>query len=242
MLIRVSLIASYWLVYGANKGEERSKAWKSKYIPMSELHGRILTIACSIQASQGENDTENKKLRRSDRISSQSQTTGASQPTKEQNLQLPTPLTKQETTLSGTSKDGTVTPPEGRPSQIEHRSPFSSPRSGANGLASPPGDTQPFSQALQNPQTFSRDVKDEASEGVWGYLIPLDNKFGDTLVLKERVACPLPKAMKKSRRQHHSKDKYEKQEEDFEDSKISGVAAGGYLIGRHPECGMNPCC
>jgi serine/threonine-protein kinase Chk2 len=30
---------------------------------------------------------------------------------------------------------------------------------------------------------------------------------------------------------------YEKEEEAYEQTKLRGIASGGYLIGRHPECG-----
>jgi serine/threonine-protein kinase Chk2 len=30
---------------------------------------------------------------------------------------------------------------------------------------------------------------------------------------------------------------YEKEEEAYEQTKLKGIASGGYLIGRHPECG-----
>jgi serine/threonine-protein kinase Chk2 len=35
-----------------------------------------------------------------------------------------------------------------------------------------------------------------------------------------------------------SSKEYERQEEEYETEKVNhGVTAGGYLIGRHPECG-----
>lgn len=30
---------------------------------------------------------------------------------------------------------------------------------------------------------------------------------------------------------------FEKEEEAYEETKLKGIASGGYLIGRHPECG-----
>lgn len=90
---------------------------------------------------------------------------------------------------------------------------------------------------------MSHEVEDEEGEGVWGYLIPLDHNIGDTLVLRRRTACPLPKARvgKAEGKQKVSKKTYKKQEEKFEEikKKDSEVSAGGYLIGRHPECGMS---
>lgn len=143
-------------------------------------------------------------------------------------------------------KEATVTPPEGRPSQIQHRSPASSPRT--HGLSSPPSDTQVFSQFVYPPKALANDVEDEEAEGVWGYLIPLDNKFGDTLVLRKRTSCPAPsepleigrKTVSRSKR-GKGKDNLVKNEEDYESTKQrKGFPANGYLIGRHPECGMRP--
>ena len=90
---------------------------------------------------------------------------------------------------------------------------------------------------------LSHEVKDEEGEGVWGYLIPLDHNVGDTLVMRRRMACPLPKSrpMKGDGKQKVGKKTYKKDEEDFEEEKThkDEVPAGGYLIGRHPECGMS---
>jgi serine/threonine-protein kinase Chk2 len=87
-------------------------------------------------------------------------------------------------------------------------------------------------------------VNDEAEEGVWGYLLPLDPKYGKSLVLKKRNACPLPGGMQDfgkasgNRMSKNGKGKdYEKEEEAYEQTKLQGIASGGYLIGRHPECG-----
>ena len=90
---------------------------------------------------------------------------------------------------------------------------------------------------------LSNEVEDEAEEGVWGYLLPLDQKYGKSLVLRKRNACPLPDGMAdfgKSKGGRHSeangKD-YKKEEDDYNETKLKGIASGGYLIGRHPECG-----
>lgn len=110
-----------------------------------------------------------------------------------------------------------------------------------SGMTSPPAETQPFSQFVPTSNGLSSQVDDEEKEGVWGYLIPLDNKFGDTLVLRERNACPvavLNKSKKgKNGKKNNKIDTYEKQEAAYEETKIKGIASGGYLIGRHPECG-----
>ena len=143
-----------------------------------------------LKYSHGEDEHETKKPRRSQRINSPAQDPHPSTPLKHNNAQLPSPLTRNDSTPTEGLKDGTVTPPEGRPSQIQHRSPVSSPP--YQGLSSPPSDTQPFSQFIYPPKGFSHDVEDEEAEGVWGYLIPLDKRFGDTLVLRKRNACPAP--------------------------------------------------
>jgi hypothetical protein len=77
---------------------------------------------------------------------------------------------------------------------------------------------------------------------VWGYL--LDNfRGGDTLVLKHRRACPGPilGPGKKGAGKSVSKDRYLKDENEYENSKADEgkTSAGGYLIGRHPECGRH---
>ena len=87
---------------------------------------------------------------------------------------------------------------------------------------------------------MSEEVGDEAKEGVWGYLLPLDPKYGDKpLVLKKRNACPAPDAEEADQNSDGSDDKPAavKAEEAYEATKIKGIASGGYLIGRHPECG-----
>lgn len=75
---------------------------------------------------------------------------------------------------------------------------------------------------------------------MWGYLLPLDQGAGkDPLVLRARAACPVPKngGMKASGNKKVSKKTWKQEEEKYEQTKIDGKAASGYLIGRHPECG-----
>jgi len=137
------------------------------------------------------------------------------------------------------SKEVTVEPPDGKPSQIRHRTPPNSNPDENTGLSSPPFDTQPFTQTQAPHEAFSYEVEDEEGEGVWGYLLPLDANGGEPLVLRLRAACPVPKTrpMKQDGKQTVEKDEYRKQEEAFEETKINGKVASGYLIGRHPECG-----
>ncbi|KAL8675344.1 MAG: hypothetical protein Q9168_000301 [Polycauliona sp. 1 TL-2023] len=189
------------------------------------------------RASAGENDQDSKKVRRSDRIHSQNQTT----PLKNKSF-LPSPLTHQESTATEEYKEATASPVEGRPSQINHRSPASSPA--LNGLSSPPDDTQPFSQFVYPPTAFSLTVEDEEEEGVWGYLVPIDSIFGSTLIMKKRTACPAPYPEQSFGQGSESRSigrcgnkSYNEEEKDYEKTKREvGFPAGGYLMGRHPEC------
>lgn len=64
--------------------------------------------------------------------------------------------------------------------------------------------------------SLSEGVKDEVSQGIWGYLVPLDPKYGyKPLVLKRRKPYTVS---------HNS-------------SGEASLGSVGYLIGRHPECG-----
>ena len=198
-----------------------------------------------MQPSAGDDDLDSKKVRRSDRISSQNQTT----PLKNKSF-LPSPLTHQESTTTEEYKEATASPAEGRPSQINHRSPISSPPLNTQGLSSPPSDTQPFSQFVYPPTAFSLDVDDEEVEGVWGYLVPIDSVFGNTLMLKKRTACPAPypgqsfgQGSESRARGRCGSRSYVDEEKKYEETKRElGWPAGGYLIGRHPECGKIGMC
>ncbi len=196
-----------------------------------------LTSVIQGGASEERNGDSSKKPRRSQRLS-QSQTTPVSQ-----KQHLPSPITHQESSSSEAYKEGTATPPEGRPSQLHHR-PLDQNFIEGNGISSPPQDTQAFSQFVYPTAALSEEVQDEAEEGVWGYLLPLDQKYGKSLVMKKRNACPLPDGMenfgkdKGNRMSKNGKAKdFKKEEEAYEDTKLKGIASGGYLIGRHPECG-----
>jgi serine/threonine-protein kinase Chk2 len=156
---------------------------------------------------------------------------------------LPSPVTHQDSISSDEAfKDGTATPPEGRPSQIQHRP--TEQTTVPEGLSSPPQDlpTQAFSQFIY-PPNLSTDVKNEQEEGVWGYLHPLDPQYGKTLVLKKRSACPMPGANElgnttKNKPGTGKETRLTDEEVAYENTKFKGIASGGYLIGRHPECGM----
>lgn len=159
---------------------------------------------------------------------------------------LPSPLTHKESTASEEYKEQTASPPEGRPSQIRHRTPPITTPPNFTQLSSPPNDTQAFSQFIVPPKSLSHEVEDEDAEGVWGYLVPIDDVFGDTLVLKTRSTCPAPypntdfgKGTKKRAKGQLGETNYNVEEEQYEKEKrISGFPSGGYLIGRHQECGV----
>ena len=71
-----------------------------------------------------------------------------------------------------------------------------------------------------------------------GYLVPVLG-FSDPLVLRKRAACPIPVEHlgNASGRQKVPQKHWQKREEKYESEKAKrGFPAGGYLIGRHPEC------
>ena len=173
-----------------------------------------------------------KKPRRSDRLSGKPDTAVQTH--------LPSPVTRKAS--NSTEEHTTRTPPVNSQTDRQH-TPSSSPV--ASGLNSPPSDTQPFSQYLP-PPPISYEVEDEEAEGVWGYLIPTDGGPGnnDAMVLQKRAACPVPQSIvgKSSGKHQVAKDEYQQQEDNYEKEKAEkGVPAGGYLIGRHPECGKSSC-
>lgn len=136
-------------------------------------------------------------------------------------------------------KEQTATPPEGRPSQIRHVTPISSPQ--LHGLSSPPQDTQPLSQFIYPPRDIEPDLNDD--DGTWGYLFPL-TPTGHRLVMRRRAFCPAPvKPLEAGRSTVRSKKRGKSElvedEAAYEREKqITGFPASGYLIGRHPECDM----
>ncbi|EJT81601.1 CAMK protein kinase [Gaeumannomyces tritici R3-111a-1] len=176
-----------------------------------------------------------KKPRRSERISHKHGDAPEGQKTPVSHKQhLPSPVTHSTTDDSLQSyKEGTVTPPEGRPSQVVHRSPEETLSLAQNSLAqqgfsSPLNDTQALPSQLVDPQAaLSDEVEDEVKEGVWGYIFPLDTRYGGRcIVLRKRGSCPLPKG---------SEDEQKDKDKPCDKAK-KGLPSGGYLIGRHPEC------
>ena len=194
----------------------------------------------------GEEESDLKKVRRSERVRSQNDD-HLYTPVKAGGG-LPSPLTHQDSTTTEAydhSKDGTVTPPSQR--DVIPSSQYISPKrsTGFNQINrfsqhSPPQETQtqPFSQFLP-PLALDYEVEDEEDEGVWGYMVPMDNRGGEPLVLKSRSACPVPEMPSKKEKKTVPKDEYERQEQKYEATKITGLSSSGDLIGRHPECGTS---
>jgi serine/threonine-protein kinase CHEK2 len=94
------------------------------------------------------------------------------------------------------------------------------------------------------PRNFGHDLEEE-DESTWGFLYPINPEHGNKLVMKKRNFCPAPtkpleagrattKGKKLSKNQSLKKD-----EEEYEKTKNqNGFPAGGYLVGRHPECDL----
>jgi len=148
------------------------------------------------------------------------------------NGQLPSPMTRDET--SPPYSELPTPALEQFASPGAHESNPSQPVSGSQ--------TQPFSQIIFPSHSLAYEVDDEEKEGVWGYLIPVDgktSKYG-TLIMKERLGCSKEEAdtMKAKEKQVVSKDEYKSQEHEVEKNKQDEPPSQGYLLGRHPECGM----
>src|SRR3569833_941389 len=158
--------------------------------------------------------------------------------------QLPSPLTHltTEDTSSDLFKEATATPPAGRPSEFPHRADLQS-----LGFSSPPQDTQAVSSQYFDPNAaLSDEVEYEVKEGVWGYLFPLYTRYGGRcVVLRRRAACPLPDAVVEATPDKNKKATGKRalggEGGGGEADKVtgSGLPSGGYLIGRHPECGKS---
>lgn len=205
----------------------------------------LLTRVLPLQGSPAGTDPDSsKRPRRSERLSSRVDHNGHKKTPVDTKQQLPSPLTHLSADESSTLfKEGTATPPEGRPSQVLPRGDdaYSQLQAFSQGFSSPPQDTQAFSQAIVDPnESYSKEVKDEVKEGVWGYLFPLNTTYGGKcVVMKKRAACPLPNEVEDVVPKQNGKEALKKEEVDFEQRQTKGVPSGGYLIGRHPECGKS---
>ncbi|KAI1390203.1 Pkinase-domain-containing protein [Hypoxylon trugodes] len=187
--------------------------------------------------SKNDNDLA-KKPRRSGRLSQKADNTEQLKtPVITNKQKLPSPVTHPSDS-DGLYKEATAEPPDGRPSQVTHRTPEET-FSQAQILSSPPQDTQAFptSQFVDANAALSDEVEDEEKEGVWGYLFPLDLRHGGRcVVLRKRSTCPMSEDIAGVLTKKQSGTSALKQEENFEKSKIKGIPSGGFLIGRHPEC------
>jgi serine/threonine-protein kinase CHEK2 len=100
-----------------------------------------------------------------------------------------------------------------------------------------------LSQFVYPPRDIEHDLEDD--DGIWGYLFPMNPEQSHRLVLKRRSFCPAPikplevsRSSVKSKRQKNSSALVQA-EESYENQKITaGFPAGGYLVGRHPECDL----
>lgn len=199
-------------------------------------------ICALLQGSADDNDSF-KKPRRSERLSSQRIEDSAEPKQKtpvNKTKQLPSPVTHDTDDYQQDVKEATATPPAGRPIQLSQTHPESQ-YSQSQVLGSPPNDTQAFSQLPDIDRPLSDDVEDEVKEGVWGYLFPLDHRHGgQCVVLRRRAACPLPDTVEQavgSKRGKRGQKALIKEEHELDKTKVKGLPSGGYLIGRHPECG-----
>lgn len=199
------------------------------------------------KGSLPDESAESKKPRRSERNANGDDAPGA-KPDKtpvSRDNHLPSPLTTDATYGSG-SKELTPTPAGAK--TVEQTTPSKADDdslgySQLQGLSSPPQDTQPVSQLADRHLDLPEDADEHPEEGVWGYLVPLDAKYGDRpKVLKRRCACP-PNDSIKTAADSEKQDTVREtpdaihEEEAYERTQIKGIASRGYLIGRHPECG-----
>ncbi|KAI1489267.1 kinase-like domain-containing protein [Biscogniauxia mediterranea] len=182
---------------------------------------------------------QSKKVRRSERLS-QKPDQPADQlktPVTTNKQKLPSPVTH-ITESDEAYKESTAEPPDGRPSQVTHRTPEETFSQG-QAFSSPPQDTQAFptSQLVDPNAALSDEVEDEVKEGVWGYLLPVGMRHDRRcIVLKKRSTCPLSDDIAGTVNGTPSGSAALDQEETYEKSKVKGIPSGGYLIGRHPEC------
>ncbi|GLI80486.1 serine/threonine protein kinase [Penicillium ochrochloron] len=164
-----------------------------------------------------------KKPRRSQRISSQQQHQPFETPVIHD--YLPTPLTHGNSTATDIRNEVTATPPDSPNHHVSQQTPAND---FSQAYSSPPGDTQALSQFIYPPRTYADEVDDESAEGVWGYLIPLDDSVSGAVVLKQRDGC--------AGRDEPTNDKSSKKSQSRKQG--NGRVPGGYLFGRHPECDL----
>ncbi|KAG5928105.1 hypothetical protein E4U42_001266 [Claviceps africana] len=195
--------------------------------------------------SPPEDTAETKKTRRSERLSAHVGPVDKTPIVKAQ--QLPSPLTN--TTNGGfddASKNAdaapTTTPTTPATPARNHDGLTPPATDEAFGqsptLSSPPHDTQPHSQYVDRHPELSDEVEDEVKEGVWGYLTPLDPKYGDgPIALKKRSSCPKPDSVAAAvNGENQGPNKKPSPLEAAEAYDRIKTSSGGYSIGRYPEC------
>lgn len=229
--------------HDASQGEEPIEAPAGEYLlacleralsplPSASSHEPLA------QGSLPEGETDSKKPRRSDRLS-KGPPAAADQTPVTNKHHLPSPVTNLATEDSAGPSGESIAGDHATPRKTEE------PHELSQMLSSPPQDTQPLSQLVDTQAasvTEEEDEEDEAHEGVWGYLVPLDARYGDRpLVLKKRNACPRPDAKDlaadKETPGARGKPPAARDEEAHDRAKNRHAPSGGYLIGRHPECG-----
>lgn len=227
--------------YGTTAGEKLIETWESES-RQQLLNGTWKLI--THQQSVGEGN-EVKKTRKSARLNEAAedvpQPKGLSTPIS--NAPFPSPVTAKASTSGDDGMTTATVSPLHNGFARDQKTPISSPgppQKLSTGLSSPPSDTQPFSQFLA-PPPIAYEVEDEEAEGVWGYLLPIAGPVTEPLVLRKRVACPVSTSLTGSAHQDGrrkvSKKHWAKKEADYESKKaINGIPAGGFLLGRHPEC------
>ncbi|KAK4681493.1 serine/threonine protein kinase [Podospora pseudoanserina] len=200
-------------------------------------------ISLLLQGSTGDDAPSEsfKKPRRSERLSQRTDNDLVKTPVINKQ-HLPSPVT--HLTSEGTdefAKEATATPSEGRVSQRRDEYMHSQ----VAALSSPPQDTQAFSQTHVDPNApLSDEVEDEVKEGVWGYLLPMDTRYGGTcVVMRKRGSCPPSETVagavsgaKQPARKGRGALLKEQEAFDQKQKSGKGLSSGGYLIGRHPEC------
>jgi len=193
-----------------------------------------------VSGSPADEEESQKKPRRSQRLSRRDDGDLLKTPVQNKH-HLPSPVTHlaSESTTEF-DKETTATPPQERPSQIAGRRGDDN-HSQALAFSSPPQDTQAFSQQDFDPNAPLVDGVDELKEGVWGYLLPLDNRFlRAPFVFRKKGACTSPAATLEPAAAAAGAKKGGKKKQGTpakeQESKDKSPASGGYLIGRHPDC------
>ena len=120
-----------------------------------------------------DDETETKKPRRAERLEADPDKTPIVN-----KQHLPSPLTHLTDDSNELNKEPTATPPGQNQHEITPKKTEDTYSQG-QALSSPPQDTQPLSQFVDRHPAISDDIEDEIREGVWGYLVPLDPKYGD---------------------------------------------------------------